>query len=166
LEVQLEHYTQLGLLGRLRYGFSAGYVFGNTAFPFLKAHEGNQSYWLLLTAYNKMNFLEFISDKYISGFMENHWGSIFFGQIPLIKKLNLRFVTTQKVLLGSLSNRHANNVLIPSYVKSFNQIPYVEVSFGFENILKIVRVECVWRVTHPVPNSSPLGIRARFAFNF
>lgn len=166
IEFQMEHYTQLGILGRLRYGFCAGYVFGNTAFPFLKAHEGNQSYWLLLTAYNKMNFLEFISDKYVSGFLENHWGGIFFNQIPLIKKLNLRFVTTQKVLLGSLSTRHSENVLIPSYVRSFNQIPYVEVSFGLENILKIIRVEFVWRVTHPTPNVSPFGLRARFSFNF
>lgn len=77
IEFQMEHYTHLGRLSRLHYGFSCGYVFGKTAYPFLKVHEGNQSYWLLLSAFNKLNFLELISDKYASAFMENHWGYVF-----------------------------------------------------------------------------------------
>ena len=166
IEFQYEHYTQLGVLGRFRYGFQAGYVFGSTAFPFLKAHEGNQSYWLLLTAYNKMNFLEFISDKYMSGFAENHWEGLLFNQIPGLKKLNLRLVTTERVLFGALSAKHAENVLIPSYVRSFGNTPYVEVSAGIENIIKVMRIDFVWRATHPVPGASPFGVRGRFSFNF
>lgn len=165
-EFQLEHYTQLGALGRFRYGASLGCVLGSTAFPFLKVHEGNQSYWLLLTAYNKMNFLEFISDKYASAFIENHWEGLFFNKIPGINKLNLRLVSTARVLYGSLSSRHAENVLIPAYVKSFGQIPYVECSAGLENIFKVLRVDFVWRATHNDPGSSPFGIRGRISFNF
>ena len=166
IEFQLEHYTQLGVLGRFRYGAMAGYVFGSTAFPFLKAHEGNQSYWLLLTAYNKMNFLEFVSDKYVSAFAENHWEGLFFNQIPGIKKLNLRLVTTERILYGAISSRHSENVLIPSYVKAFGKVPYSELSIGIENIVKIFRVDFVWRVTHNTPGVSPFGVRGRFAFNF
>lgn len=166
LEFQLEHYTQLGALGRLRYGTSMGCVFGSTAFPFLKVHEGNQSYWLLLTAYNKMNFLEFISDKYASAFVENHWEGLFFNKIPGINKLNLRFVSTARVLYGSLSSRHADNVIIPDYVKSFGQVPYVECSAGLENVFKVLRVDFVWRATHNLPGTSPFGVRGRISFNF
>lgn len=166
IEFQMEHYTQLGVLGRLRYGVSAGYVFGSTAFPFLKAHEGNQSYWLLLNSYNKLNFLEFVSDKYISAFAENHWEGLFFNQLPGIKKLNLRWVTTERVLYGGISSRHQQHVAIPNYVRSFGKTPYVELSIGLENIFKVVRVDLVWRATHNIPGESPLGVRARFSLNF
>lgn len=165
-EFQLDHYTQLGVLGRFHYGMTLGYVFGSTAFPFLKAHEGNQSYWLLSSAYNKMNFLEFISDKYMSAFFENHWEGLVFNRIPGIKKLNLRLVTVEKILLGDLSQKHNDHVIIPQYVKTFNNIPYVELAAGVENIFKVFRVDLIWRVTHNDPSSSPLGVRARFSLNF
>lgn len=166
IEAQLEHYTHLGPLGRFRYGASAGFVFGSTAFPFLKVHEGNQSYWLLTTAYNKMNFLEFISDRYVSAFLENHWEGLFFNWIPGFNKLNWRLVTQQRILYGALKGTHAQNALIPQYVRPFGNIPYVECAFGIENIFKVIRVDLVWRATHNVSGVSPIGVRGRLTFNF
>ena len=166
LEFQMEHNTQLGVLGRMRYGFTAGYIFGTTAYPFLKVHEGNQSLWLLTSTFNKLNFMEFISDRYISGFAENHWEGLFFDRLPLVKKMNLRLVTTERILYGDLSQKHEQAMLIPDFVKRFNGIPYMETSIGIENIFKVIRVDFVWRMTHPIPGQSPFGIRARYAFNF
>lgn len=166
LEFQMEHNTQLGVLGRMRYGCTAGYIFGTTAYPFLKVHEGNQSLWLLTSTFNKLNFMEFISDKYITGFVENHWEGLFFDRIPLVKKLNLRLVTTGRVLYGDISQKHEQAMLIPDFVKRFNGVPYMETSIGIENILKVIRVDFVWRMTHPIPGESPFGIRARYALNF
>jgi hypothetical protein len=166
LEFQMEHNTQLGVLGRMRYGVTAGYIFGTTAYPFLKVHEGNQSLWLLTSTFNKLNFMEFISDKYITGFIENHWEGLFFDRIPLIKKLNLRLVTTGRILYGDISQKHEQAMLIPDFVKRFNGVPYMETSVGIENILKVIRVDLVWRMTHPIPGQSPFGIRARYALNF
>ena len=77
IELQLEHNTQVGILGRLYYGAKAGYIFGALAYPLLNAHPGNQSLWLMSSAFNKLNFLEFISDQYVEGFIENHSGWIF-----------------------------------------------------------------------------------------
>jgi hypothetical protein len=166
LEFQMEHNTQLGVLGRMRYGVTAGYIFGTTAYPFLKVHEGNQSLWLLTSTFNKLNFMEFISDKYITGFIENHWEGLFFDRIPLVKKLNLRLVSTGRILYGDISQKHEEAMLIPDFVKRFNGIPYMETSVGIENILKVIRVDLVWRMTHPIPGQSPFGIRARYALNF
>ncbi|MEY4894816.1 MAG: hypothetical protein RL751_1636, partial [Bacteroidota bacterium] len=73
LEFQYEHNTQLGVLGRMRYGFTLGYINGIAAYPLLKVHEGNQSLWLLTSTANMVNFLEFISDRYVVGFAENRW---------------------------------------------------------------------------------------------
>ena len=166
LEFQLEHNAQVGIFGRMRYGAIAGYIFGNAAYPLLKVHEGNQSLWLLTSAFNKLNFLEFISDRYVGAFVENHWEGLLFDRIPLNKKLKWRLLTTGRIAYGSISSRHEQEMLIPTFVKRFGNIPYVESSVGIENILKALRVDLVWRMTHQIPGISPLGMRARFSLNF
>ena len=100
------------------------------------------------------------------GFVENHWEGLFFDRIPLVKKLKFRLVTTGRIMYGAIDPRHSKVMLIPSYVKQFGNVPYAEVSVGIENIAKIIRVDLVWRMTHNTPGISPLGIRARYAFNF
>lgn len=166
IEFMMEHSRQIGVLGRIRYGANAGYVFGTTAYPFLKVHEGNQSYWLLTSTFNKLNYFEFISDKYVGGFVENHWEGLLFDRIPLIKKLQWRLVTTGRITYGAISSRHSSEMILPSFTKQFGNVPYAELAVGIENIFKVGRVDLVWRVTHLDPGMSPLGIRARWALNF
>ena len=166
LEITLEHFKKLGRFGRLHYSMHAGSIFGTAAYPFLKIHAGNQSYWLNKTTFNKLNFFEFISDKYIEAVVENHWGGLFLDRIPLVKKLKLRLITTGRLAYGSISKRHETALLLPSFTKKFGKIPYAEVSVGIENIFKIGRVDFVWRLTHLDPNMSALGIRTRWAINF
>jgi hypothetical protein len=166
LEFQLEHNTQVGALGRMRYGMTAGYIFGNTAYPFLKVHEGNQSLWLLTTAFNKMNFLEFISDRYVMAFSENHWEGLLFDRLPGIKKLKLRLVTNVRAVYGDISDRHQEEMIIPDFVRRFGNVPYVETSVGIENIAKFLRIDLVYRATHQIPNVSPFGILFRFDLYF
>jgi hypothetical protein len=166
LEFQLEHNAQVGIFGRMRYGAIAGYIFGNTAYPLLKVHEGNQSLWLLTSAFNKLNFLEFISDRYVGAFLENHWEGLLFDRIPINKKLKWRLLTTGRVAYGAISTRHEQEMLIPTFVKRFGNVPYVESSVGIENIFKALRVDLVWRMTHQIPGISPLGVRARISLNF
>jgi len=166
LEFQLEHNAQVGIFGRMRYGAIAGYIFGNTAYPLLKVHEGNQSLWLLISAFNKLNFLEFISDRYVGAFIENHWEGLLFDRIPINKKLKWRLLTTGRVAYGAISARHEQEMLIPTFVKRFGNVPYVESSVGIENIFKALRVDLVWRMTHQIPGVSPLGVRARLSLNF
>ena len=166
IEFQMYHNRSVGVWGYLKYGFSAGYIFGSAAYPFLKVHEGNQSYWLLTSAFNKLNFFEFISDKYVGGFVEQHWEGLFFDRIPAIKKLQWRLVTSGRATLGSLSDRHSKEMIIPTFTKQFGNIPYVETAVGIENIFKFFRVDLVWRMTHLDPGMNPLGVRARWTFSF
>jgi hypothetical protein len=166
VEFGYEHNHSMGAFGRLKYGANAGIIFGNAAYPFLKVHEGNQSFWLYSAAFNQMNYFEFISDKYVSTYIENHWEGLLFDRIPLVKRLKLRLVTTGKMVYGSLSDRHNQEMILPSFRKDFGKIPYVEVSVGVENIFKIARVDFFWRLTHLDPGASPFGVRVRWAFNF
>ena len=166
LEFQFEHNTQLGVLGRMRYGFTLGYINGIAAYPLLKVHDGNQSLWLLTSASNMVNFLEFISDRYVIGFAENKWEGLLFDRIPLVKKSKIRLVTTERIMLGSLSSKQNQALLIPSFVQPFNGVPYVEIGIGIENIFKVLRIDLLYRATHQIPGTSPFGIKARYSLNF
>ena len=171
IDLFIEHTTPLGVLGRIRYGMNLGQVFGTVAYPFLKVHEGNQSYWLLDNAFNKMNFFEFVSDKYVSGFIENHWDGLFLDRVPLIKKMKLRLVTTARAVYGSVDEKHNSEMRIPSFTKKFGDTPYVEVAMGIENILKLGRIDVFWRLTHldtgvKVTDLEAFGIRAKYVINF
>jgi hypothetical protein len=165
----MEHNKLIGPLGRIRYGLNAGYIFGTAAYPFLKVHEGNESFWLLTSTFNKLDFFEFISDKYVGGFIENHWEGLFFDRIPLIKKLKWRLVTTGRITYGGISDRHAQEMSLPSFTKQFGKIPYAEVAVGIENIFKVGRVDLVYRMTHNAPDTkfiNHLAVRARFSLVF
>jgi hypothetical protein len=166
LEFQFEHNTQIGVLGRMRYGFTLGYINGIAAYPLLKVHDGNQSLWLLTSATNMVNFLEFISDRYVIGFAENKWEGLLFDRIPLVKKSKIRLVTTERIILGSLSSKQNQALLIPSFVQPFNGVPYVEIGVGIENIFKVLRIDLLYRATHQIPGTSPFGIKARYSLNF
>ncbi len=166
LEFQLEHKVQLGILGRFYYGGRAGYIFGNAAYPLLNVHAGNQSLWLMTSAFNKLNFLEFISDQYVEAYIENHWDGFFFNRTPLLKKLKIRLVSSGRIAYGNLSSRHESSMLYPSFVRFFDKVPYAEGTIGIENIFKFFRVDLVWRMTHNDPGSNPLGIRGRLTLNF
>ncbi len=166
IELQIEHNAQIGVLGRFNYGAKTGYIFGTLAYPLLNAHPGNQSLWLMSSAFNKLNFLEFISDQYVEGYIENHWDGFFLNKVPLIKNLNLRLVSSARVAYGSLSSRHQAEMIYPNFIRYFNKTPYLESAIGIENLFKFIRVDLVWRMTHNDPGSNPLGIRARLALNF
>lgn len=166
IEFSMEHVRTVGVLGRLRYGINAGYIFGTVAYPFLKVHEGSQSYWLYTNSFNRMSYFEFISDRYVGALLEQHWEGLLFDRIPLIKRLKWRLVTMGRLTYGAISERHNDVMLIPTFTRKFGETPYVELAVGIENIFKIGRVDLVWRATHLYPGISPLGIRARWALNF
>jgi len=166
LDFYVDHTRQTGIFGRIRYGGNVGKVFGDAAYPFLKIHEGSQSYWLLTSTFNKLNFYEFISDQYATVYVEQHWDGFFLNRVPLLKKLKWRLVTTGRATIGSLSSNQGGDIAIPSFVKSFNNIPYAEASVGIENIFKFGRIDLVWRLTHLTPDINPIGLRGRLSFNF
>ena len=166
IEFRMDHNAKIGILGRINYGVNCGNVFGTAAYPFLKVHEGNQSYWLLTSTFNMLNFFEFISDRYIGGYVENHWGGLFFDAIPFVKEMKLRVVSSGRITYGSISSRHNIEMELPNFTKKFGNVPYAECSLGLENILKVIRIDVFWRLTHIDPGMNPIGIRGRVAFNF
>ncbi|HRN93740.1 MAG TPA: hypothetical protein PL084_03355, partial [Chitinophagales bacterium] len=83
--------------------------------------------------------------------MEHNFDGFFLNKIPGIKKLQLREFVTFKALFGNF--QHANNqeMIVPNDIKYIKWKPYIEAGFGFKNILKVLRVDFVWRATYLNP---------------
>lgn len=161
IEVGIEQDLKLGIFGKLEYLAYAGKIFGKAGYPFLKVHEGSASVWLQSNAHNKMGFYEFISDEYVGLIADHHWDGLLFDKLPLIRKLQWRLVTSTKAVYGRISDVNQAELILPTATKKFGDIPYVEAGVGIENILKIIRIDAVWRLTHPDPSINNFGIRGK-----
>ncbi|WP_107039384.1 DUF5686 and carboxypeptidase-like regulatory domain-containing protein [Brumimicrobium mesophilum] len=166
LELKMSHSPKLGIFGKLYYEIYGGIYFGEAAYPFLKVHEGSQTYWFQTLAHNRMNYFEFISDRYVGASAEQHFNGLFFDRVPLVRKLKWRLVASAKAVYGDVSERQTTEMLLPENTKSFGNVPYVESAIGIENIFKVFRIDAIWRMTHLDPGVSPVGIRAKFLIRF
>lgn len=171
IEASIDHSRNIGIMGRIKYNVTGGYIFGSAAYPFLKVHAGNQSYWLMLNAFNKMSFFEFISDKYVTVTLENHFDGLILDRLFFNKWLKWRLVTTFKLAYGAISDKHEKNMILPDFTKRFGDTPYAEAAMGIENIFKVGRIDVFWRLSHldpgvKVTDITNFGIRARYSINF
>ncbi len=133
--------------GSVYYNLFAGKVFGTMPYPILEVHPGNEFYYYNLHAFSMMYRYEYISDLYTGAIIEHSLGSLFFKYIPYVKKLKMRTFWNVKGVYGNLST--ANQLLNFNkgyYFQSLAKSPYLEVGTGIENILKVLRVDFVWRI--------------------
>lgn len=140
----------IGLMGRMNYSLSLGWTPDAVPYPLLENHLGNQTIFLNYSSFNMMNFFEFTSDRYATLHLEHHFDGLIFNRVPLLKRLKLREVASGQLLFGEVSDK--NYIIIPSEYPSFTRLsidkPYAEISYGIENIFKIVRVDFIHRLTY------------------
>jgi hypothetical protein len=147
-------------LGSLYLNVFGGKYFGNLPYNLLESHPGNEFYSYNKYAFNMMNQYEFLSDQYVGLNVEHSLGNGLFGYIPLIKKLKFRQFWTAKGIVGSLSDANqAINLNKGFGFKTLEGNPYLELGTGVENILKLFRVDFVWRVT---PKALPTEPRQKY----
>ena len=175
LNISRRYYVSI--IGYTDVSLEAGKIFGKVPYPLLFIHPANQTYSYLKESYNLMNFLEFVSDRYVSINIDHSFNGFIFNKVPLLKKLKLRELVTCKVLFGSLYNGYnpayhpelfefpAGNNGIPLTYTLGNK-PYIEASVGLSNILRIFRVDLIRRFTYlKNPNVTDLGVRIQFRFD-
>lgn len=141
------HRPRVGMFGRILYTVHAGKIFGEVPYPFLEIHQGNETYYLQDDNFNLMNYYEFISDQWVRVLFEHHLQGFIMDRVPLVKKLKLRIVYGGKMVIGSYSDKHNKQLLLPFYSKELTG-PYAEVSVGLENIFKFIRIDAIWRLTY------------------
>ena len=158
--------VRINPFGYLDYIFDAGKIFGKLPYLLLELHKGNETYSYDDYAFNMMNYYEFASDQYISLSVTHHFDGLFLDKIPLFKKLKWREVLSVKSVWGSLDDKHKEIMPFPVNLSKLRK-PYVEAGAGIENILKVLRVDALWRLAYlENPDIAKFGIRAKFQFKF
>lgn len=167
LSIRVDDRLKLNPFGYTYWVLSAGRTWGKVPYPLLEIHPGNETYFYDYAAFNMMNFFEFISDYYLSGFATHHFDGFFLDKIPLLRKLKWREVAQVKAVWGELQTSNLNLQANQSLFYSLNKKPYVEAGLGVENIFKILRVDFLWRMSYlENPNISKFGIRGSFQLTF
>ena len=156
-ELTVDWRIPAGLLGFGNLHLNGGAILGSVPYPLLKLHEGNQSQLfgspvVKLTdrnAFSMMNYYEFGSDRWLTGFYEHNFNGLLFGIIPLVNRLDLREVVSVRGAWGTISekNRSGAPFLLMPGLNSL-ETPYVEAGVGIANIFHLLRVDCVWKLTH------------------
>jgi len=171
LKLSYSHKIRLGIIGTMKYKFSAGKIWGNLPYPLLEVHPGNETWSYNDDSYNMMNIGEFVSDEFISFKAYQHFDGLFLNKIPILSKLKWREVIGIKGVWGRLNSRHDEIMILSDFSSSLKAKPYLEGSAGIENIFKFLRFDVIWRLSH-LDNElsgqkvSPIGFRGKLQFDF
>lgn len=144
---RVSDYMRIAPFGALSMNVFCGKYWGTLPYPLLQAHPGNESYIYNRNSFSMMSQYEFISDQYAGMTLEHSIGGGIFNYIPLVKKLKFRQFWNVKGVIGSLTD--SNQVLNFNKGFAFRTLagnPYIEVGTGIENILRLIRIDFVWRV--------------------
>ena len=167
LTVDITDKTSLGPLGNLRYQVGAGRTWQSLPYPLQFVHAGNESIFQNSKAFNTMNYFEFVSDKFVSVKAEHHFDGLFFNKIPLFQRLKWRELIGINAIYGSFDSRNLDEMILPDMTYSFDGKPFAEAYVGIENILKFIRVDAFWRLSHlDHPRTQKFGVLIGFDIQF
>ena len=173
-------FTELGFqkrfwfsaFGNVNVIINAGKIWTKTPFTLLSIPNANLSYTTQYESYTMMNAMEFINDQFVSWDLNYNMNGLILNRIPFLKKLKLREIVSFRGLYGNLSpqNDPAQNggiFTFPTGVSKMGKDPYMEVGIGVINILKIFRVDYIWRLSYlDKPNIDRSGFRFNMDFYF
>ncbi|HLF46890.1 MAG TPA: DUF5686 family protein [Chitinophagaceae bacterium] len=160
-------FIKLPPFGSLELYVYGGKTIGTVPYTFLDIAPGNEMYYYNKYAFSLMNKWEYIHDKYAGITFEHNVGNGLFRYIP---KLKFRQFYTIKTLWGSLSD--ANKTINFKNGHGFQTLDgktYLELGTGIDNILKVLRIDFIWRVLPtPLPpeKSRRFGIFGSFRLSF
>lgn len=175
-------HTELAASKRFRFSrwgyadviLKAGKVWNEVPYPLLIIPYANMSYTIQPESYTLLSPMEFIFDSYASWDLTYYANGLLFNHIPYINKWHLREVVTFRGIYGTISDRNfypENSEMFlfdKSWnVKRMNGMPYMEVGVGLDNILSMLRIEYVFRVTYrDTPGVDRGGLRVGLHISF
>ena len=160
-------YIKIPPFGSFDFNVYAGKTFGTLPYTMLDIAPGNELHYYNKFAFSLMNKYEFIHDKYAGISFEHNIGN---GIFRLLPKLKFRQFYTIKTLWGSLTPANKALNFKPGYeFQTLDGRTYLELGTGIDNILKVLRVDFVWRVLPtPLPKeqSKRFGVFGSFRLTF
>ena len=164
--------------GHLDLRVQTGMVWQKTPFTHLYIPQSSTSIFLANRAFNLMKPMEFLMDEYVSLYATYFFKGWIMNRIPGINKLKLRGVVSFSGVYGGLTKKNnpyletgtglyefphtawengiADNAFDhDGYIKDgfrtsspIGKLPYMELTAGFENIFKFIRIDYVRRLTY------------------
>ena len=169
ISASVKDYIKISPLGAVSYKVYAGKISGVVPFTFLENHPGNDIYYYNSSAFNLMTRFEYLSDRYAGFNLEHNVGSGIFRFTNFTRKLKWRQFWNIKTLWGSLNDENAALNYTTNNFKTLNGKTYIELGTGIDNILKILRLDFVWRLS-PTPSAenkaTNFGLFGSFQFQF
>ena len=155
-EASAEKRFWLSAFGYIDTWVGGGYVWSKSPFPDLMIPNANLSYTIQKRSFALMNPMEFVNSAYVAWDITYWLNGAILNYIPWVKKLKLREVAGFRGVYGSLSRRCTPGDGNPSLfafpegaaARSMDRGPYMEVSVGLDNILRLIRLEYVWRLSY------------------
>ena len=155
--------------GHLDLRVQTGMIWQKVPFTKLYIPGASTSIFLAQRAFNQMKPMEFLMDQYVSVFATYYFKGWIMNRIPGINKLKLRGVVSVAAIYGGLTKKNNPFIETGSGLYEFpesatfddkgywiagrtsspiGKLPYIEITAGFENILKFIRIDYVRRITY------------------
>ncbi|MBK7271247.1 MAG: carboxypeptidase-like regulatory domain-containing protein [Flavobacteriales bacterium] len=166
-KLKMEHQVRMNKAGFLNILAEGGAIDGSVPYPLLHTPDGNPLVLNDNHAFNTMNYLEFVSDRYVSLQLEHHFEGLLLNKVPWLRRLKLREFLLAKGYYGTWSEADRTGpYLLGEGMRTLDR-PYTEVGFGIENILKLARVDFLWRLDHlDGPKVLPFVVKPSFYLRF
>ncbi len=155
-----------------------GHIWSRSPYMALATPNANLSYTIQDESFALLNPMEFIGDSYVSWDLTYWANGALFNYIPLLKKLKLREVVAFRGWLGHLSDKNnprfdtdrQNPLLMfpqEAAATPMHKLPYMEISAGIDNFLKVLRIDYVWRLNYrDTPGIDRSGLRIALHVTF
>ena len=173
-EISFQKRFWLSAFGYIDAVIRAAKIWSEVYYPALTWANANLSYTIQPESFALLRPMEFATDQYASWDLTYWMNGLIFNRIPLIKKARLREVVSFRGYYGSLTKKNnpqinKNILQFPEFTQTstLNNTPYMEMSAGIDNILTILRVDWVWRLTYRNCKSADrYGLRISLHFSF
>lgn len=153
-ELSVKKRFWLSAFGHIDAELQGGMVWNRVPFTKLFSPPSNRSMFLTPNTFCLMQPMEFIMDKYVALYATYHLKGWIFNRIPLWNRLKLREVISFNGVYGGLSSKNIPNVsttdlyVLPDGCAPIGKVPYMEITAGIENILGVLRIDYVRRLTY------------------
>lgn len=170
-EFSAKKQINMSIMGYLDAKINMGKVWTKAPFPLLIMPNANQSAMIQSDAFHTMRASEFIADQYIGLNLTYHLNGLIFNRIPYVNWLKLREVISFNGMIGSLSDKNnpakSNGLFIlPEGTSPIGKAPFIEMSFGIENIFKFIRIDYFRRLTYTDGVKWKGGVRFSLGITF
>lgn len=183
-EFSFEKRFWLNVLGMADVTLKAGKVWtSDTPYPLLYMPPSNTGYTIQDGAFSQLQAMEFVYDQYAQWDIRWRMQGLILNNLPGVRRLKLREVLSFRGVYGQLSAGNDPDVMSADGVTPRNprlyalptngtvyrldKQPYMEVAFGIENILKMVRIDYIRRLSYlDHPGIKKWGVQVAVVMSF